>query len=50
MGDMVYLAAAYAVIWLAAFGFIFSMVSRQKSLQRDVELLKQLAQQKHNVD
>lgn len=45
MGDMIYLAAGYGVIWLVAFGFIYSLVSRQRNLQRDVEMLKQLTDQ-----
>lgn len=48
MGDTVYLAAAYAVFWLVTFIFIFSLVSRQRSLQKEVELLEQLAQQSEN--
>ncbi|MDM8519714.1 CcmD family protein [Anaerolineales bacterium HSG6] len=48
MNEMIYLFAGYAVIWLAAFVFIFSMVSRQQSLQKDVEMLEQLTQQKQD--
>ena len=44
MGDTVYLAAAYGVFWLVSFVFIYSLVGRQRSLQKDVELLEQLAQ------
>jgi len=49
MGDMIYLFAGYAVIWLSAFVFIFSMVSRQQNLQKDVEMLEQLTQQKQDL-
>lgn len=45
MGDTIYLAAAYAVFWLVSFVFIYSLVSRQRNLQKDVELLEQLAQE-----
>jgi len=38
---MIYLAAGYAVIWIVAFGFIYSMVSRQQSIQKDVAMLEQ---------
>jgi CcmD family protein len=48
MGDTIYLAAAYAVFWLVTFIFIYSLVSRQRSLQKEVELLEQLVQQSEN--
>lgn len=48
MGDMVYLAAGYAVIWLVAFGFIFSMVSRQRKLEKDMSMLAALVQSDSN--
>lgn len=49
MDDMIYLVAAYLVIWGVAFGFIYSMVSRQKALQKEVELLEQLTQREDGV-
>lgn len=44
MGDMIYLAAGYAVFWLVTFGFIYSLVSRQRTLQKEVKMLEQLIQ------
>jgi CcmD family protein len=44
MGDMIYLAAGYAVFWLVTFVFIYSLVSRQRSIQKDVKMLEQLVQ------
>lgn len=44
MGDTIYLAAAYGVFWLVSFIFIYSLVSRQRNLEKEVELLEQLAQ------
>ena len=41
MGDLVYLFAAYAVFWVLTFVFVFNIARRQKSLQREVESLKQ---------
>ena len=38
---MEYMIAAYLVVWLAAFAFIFSMVRRQSGLQREIEALKE---------
>ena len=45
MGDLIFLAAAYAVFWLITFIFIYSLVSRQRTLQKDLEMLEQLAEQ-----
>jgi CcmD family protein len=44
MGDMIFLVAGYGVIWIIAFAFIFSMVSRQRNIQKDLEILEQMAQ------
>jgi hypothetical protein len=43
MGDMIYLAAGYAVFWIVSFVFIYSLVSRQRNLQKDLEMLEQLS-------
>ncbi len=48
MGDMIFLAAGYAVFWLVSFVFIYSIVSRQRRLQNDIEMLEQLAQDGEN--
>jgi CcmD family protein len=40
---MPYMVAGYLIIWVASFAFIFSMVQRQRSLQREIEQLKDLA-------
>jgi hypothetical protein len=44
MGDLVYLAAGHAVFWLVSFIFIYSMVSRQNSVRRELQMLEQLVQ------
>ncbi len=44
MGDIIYLAAAYAVFWLVTFIFIYSMVSRQRNLQQELAMLEQLSE------
>lgn len=44
MGDMIFLAAGYAVFWIVAFVFIYSMVSRQRHLQKELEMLEQLVE------
>jgi len=37
---MVYLFAAYAVFWAITFIFVFSIASRQKRLEKEIEALK----------
>lgn len=43
---MAFMVAAYLIIWLAAFVFIFSMVRRQSALQREIAALRELLQDK----
>jgi CcmD family protein len=45
MGDMIYLAAGYAVFWIVSFVFIYSLVSRQRNIQKELRMLEQLTQQ-----
>jgi hypothetical protein len=45
MGDMIYLAAGYAVFWLVSFVFIYSLISRQRNIQKDLAMLDQLVQE-----
>ena len=45
MGDMIYLAAGYAVFWLVTFVFVYSLVSRQRNIQKELEILEQLARE-----
>lgn len=37
-----FLAAAYAAIWIVGFGFIYSMVSRQQTLEKEIKMLEEL--------
>ena len=50
MGDMIYLTAGYAVFWLVSFVFIYSLVHRQRSLQKNVEMLEQLVRREGDSD
>jgi len=43
---MAFMIAAYLIIWLAAFVFIFSMVRRQSGLQREISALRELVQER----
>ena len=45
MGDMIFLTAGYAVFWLVTFVFVYSLVSRQRNIQKDLEILEQLAKE-----
>lgn len=40
MENLVYLFVAYAVIWLAVLLYSYSIAARQKSLEREIEMLK----------
>ncbi len=42
MADLIYLMLAYAAFWVLSFALIFSIFSRQKKLDKEVALLKQL--------
>jgi CcmD family protein len=46
VGTFVYIFAAYTVIWLAALLYSFSIGSRQKSLEREIEMLKSVVAEK----
>lgn len=43
---MIYMVAAYLIIWAASFGLIFSMVRRQSNLRREISALKEISQEK----
>ena len=36
-----YLFAAFTIIWVVLFGYVFSLVQRQKKLRREIDLLKE---------
>ena len=41
---MAYLFGAYFILWAITFGYVFSISARQKQLQRDLELYRQVRQ------
>ncbi len=43
---MIFMVAAYLIIWLAAFVFIFSMMQRQRSIQQEIAALRELARER----
>jgi len=42
MDALLYLMLAYGVFWLISFGFIFSIFSRQRKLDDELTVLRQL--------
>jgi CcmD family protein len=50
MQNIVYfLIPAYAVFWLFTFLYVFSVRSRQKNLEKDIETLRLLAEKKNET-
>jgi len=45
---MSYMIAAYLIIWLVSFALIFSMVQRQRGLEREINVLKELVREKES--
>lgn len=43
---MSYLFTAYAVVWIALFAYILSISAKQKKLDREMETLRKLLEQK----
>ncbi len=45
MGDMIFLVAGYTVFWLVTFIFVFTIVSRQRNIDKAIVILEQLLQE-----
>lgn len=41
MENLSYLFAAFAVIWVGLFAYVFVLVQRQRRLRRDIDWLKE---------
>jgi CcmD family protein len=50
MGDLTFLAAGYAVFWIVSFIFIYTLVSRQRNLEKEVQMLEQFVQQESETE
>ena len=50
MGDLTFLAAGYAVFWIVSFVFIYTLVSRQRNLDKEVQMLEQFVQQESEAE
>jgi CcmD family protein len=43
--SIMFLAAGYAVFWIVSFVFIYSLVNRQRRLEKEVDMLEHLVQE-----
>lgn len=43
--SIMFLAAGYAVFWIVSFVFIYSMVNRQRKLEKEVGMLEHLVRE-----
>jgi CcmD family protein len=50
MGSLTFLAAGYAVFWIVSFVFIYTLVSRQRNLEKEVQMLEQFVQQEAETE
>jgi len=42
--SIMFLAAGYAVFWIVSFVFIYTMVNRQRKLEKEVDMMEHLVQ------
>lgn len=42
MSDLVYLYAAYTVIWVGLFLYVFKLHTQQKKLRRELKMLREV--------
>ncbi len=40
MGNTFFLILAYLLIWIVLFGYVWNLLKKQKTLSREIELLK----------
>ena len=43
--SIMFLAAGYAVFWIVSFVFIYTMVNRQRKLEKEVDMLEHLVKE-----
>ena len=41
-----YLFAAYGIVWIVVFGFVFLLLNRQRRLRREINSLKEALKEK----
>ncbi len=47
---MAYLAGAFAVAWLLTFAYVLSLLRRQRQLEQDILMLRELIQERQTPD
>jgi len=47
---MGYLAAAYAVFWGVSFIFVYTLIARQRKIQKELEILEQLTREEAKTE
>ena len=45
-----FLIPAYVILWLLTFVYVFSIRSRQRNLERDIDALKQVLEKRQGGD
>ena len=48
MENMGYLFAAFTIIWAVVFGYVFSLLSKQKKLRHDLKSLKETIKERQS--
>ena len=46
MENLGFLFAAYTIIWVVLFGYVISIFTRQRKLQKELDLLKEMFKEK----
>lgn len=46
MKNVYFLVAAYSIIWVVLFGYVLSLLNKQKTLSREIQRLKNFLQKK----
>ena len=46
MENLGFLFAAYTIIWVVLFGYVISVFTRQRKLQKELDLLKEMFKEK----
>lgn len=46
MENLSYLLAAFAIVWAVVFGYVLSLLRRQRQLQRELNSLKETLREK----
>ncbi len=50
MENLGYLLAAFGIVWAVTFGYVFSLLRKQRQLRREIDSLKESAGAKRGED